>query len=128
MKVVLVGPPDLSDWLMVERVVGVLTANDTAIHSGSYSLGGKVDRIVKRASRARRPHVEVEFPEVPKYPQAEAWVRLAGQFIVYHHPEVVVQFGDELTGEVGPTLDYAEKAHIPVLTAEDFVRLRQQRG
>lgn len=133
MKIVAVGPPDLSDWITVDRVIGALTASDTVVHSGSYALGGKIDRVVKRTSRGRRPHVEVEFPPMPRHAPDVAYRKNAEQLLIHHAPDVVVWFGDDPeAGEVGPVLELAARMAqhgrpVVVMEAEEFVRARTQR-
>lgn len=133
MKIVVVGPPDFSDWLMVDRLVGALSADDTIVHTGSYALGGKIDRVVKRTVRSRRPRVEVEFPPTPRYDAEIAHRKNAEQLLLHHAPDMVVWCGeDPEVGEVAAVLALAarmaeQNRHIKVVEATDFVRARTQR-
>lgn len=129
MKVTIVGTNDWSNWYSVEQVVATLGAGDVIVHNGSYALGGKIDRIVARKPRARRPKVEIVFPETHKYNGADLLRQNALQLVGYHRPQVVVWFGDDgLELEIAPAIEYAELYHTPAQPWDEFVKERTQRA
>lgn len=125
MKVVIVGVDDWSRWGPLDMVMKALGPDDTVIHNGSTAIGGRIDSIARRTVRGRRPRIEVQWPEVPKYTGQEAIDKNAMQLIYHHAPQVVVWFGDSGDEpEIRPTLGYAEKAKVPCLMWDEFVAQR----
>lgn len=125
MKVVVVGTP--RNWDPVEQVMAAMSADDTVAHAGSYALGGKIDRIVARKPRARRPKVEVHFPEVPRYEPYRALEQSALQMLRGHEPlaNVVVWVSEtDDEDEVRAARSMAERWHVPVEYWEDWVAAR----
>lgn len=129
MKVVIVGDEKWSRWYAVEQVMAVLGPDDIVIHTGSSGIGTKIDVIAKRTNRSRRPRVEVQYPEVPKYPIDVARQKNALQLLAHHQPNVVVTFGE--TGEepeIAAVMALAERAYpnLPIMGWDEFVAARKR--
>lgn len=129
MKVLIAGPNDWGSWLELEAILAVLTPQDEIIHNGSFSIGGKIDRLVERAKRTKRPAVRVQFPET-RYEGDERLKQNALQLVGAHRPEEIVLIYDDrepLPPELAHIVAMAQKYDQECRWWAEFVDSRLQR-
>lgn len=130
MKVLIAGPNSWGSWRELEAILAVLTPQDEVVHNGSYDVGGKVDRILARAKRTRRPTVTVQFPET-RYPEGDQRLEQnALQLVGAHRPDEIVLIYDDrepLPPELVHIVTMAGKYKQQCRWWEEFVDSRLQR-
>jgi hypothetical protein len=142
MKVVLIGVAHQDGrtgpvWDAVRAVMQALGPQDVLVHSGGgrkdeETIGRRVDTIARRAKGAERrrlPKVEVQLPEIGRYPREEALEKNAMQLLHVVRPHEVIYIGEGEDDETRPVLALAEQyPMIKFVPAEDFIAERARRA